>query len=69
MNRLFFLWAAVLLALASDALAQGTIPLRITCPPDQTNWVCGVSSTALVTYPAPTNTVGNCSFEIGRAHV
>ena len=47
---------------APPAVAQTPDPLRLTCPPDQTNWICGVSSTAPVTYPAPTPTGGSCSF-------
>jgi CubicO group peptidase (beta-lactamase class C family) len=49
-----------LLALASAVVAQSTNPLRIICPPNQTNWICGVSSFAFVSYPAPATT-GSCS--------
>ena len=45
-----------LLALASPAVAQTSTPLGINCPPNRTNWLCGVASTAIVTYPAPTTT-------------
>ena len=50
------------LALASTAHGQGGNPLRIFCPPDQTHWICGGSSTTPVTYPAPATTGANCSF-------
>ena len=44
MNIRTIIGAATLITLASliSSRAQGTIPLRITCPPDQTNCVCGV---------------------------
>lgn len=45
-----------LLALASSVVAQTSAPLSINCPPNRTNWHCGVASTAIVTYPAPTTT-------------
>ena len=48
-----------LLALVSTAVAQTSTPLRINCPPNRTNWHCGVASTAVVMYPAPTTT-GSC---------
>lgn len=47
-----------LLALVSAAVAQTSVPLRINCPPNLTNWVCG-GSFAFVNYPPPT-TVGSC---------
>ena len=49
----------LLTLLALDATGQQSNPLRINCPPNQTNWHCGVASTAIVTYPAPTTT-GSC---------
>ena len=55
------LLAIVGLSGSNSARAQGAEPLRITCPPEQTNWICGVNSTAPVTYPAPATTSGNCS--------
>jgi len=55
---LAILWMAGVLA----AFAQGTNPLNITCPPNQTNAICGVNSTVAVTYPPPIVTGGNCTF-------
>src|SRR6185503_7646607 len=54
-----FLLVPLLILLAVDAVAQQSNPLRITCPPNRTNWHCGVASTAVVTYPTPTTT-GSC---------
>jgi len=56
-----FLLLPLFVLLAADAMGQVTDPLRITCPPDRTNWICGVNSTAPVVYPPPTTT-GNCTF-------
>lgn len=58
MKKLLFLPLLMLVALADAALAQGTNPLRINCPANLTNWVCGVASTATVFYPPPTTTAG-----------
>ncbi len=53
---------ALALLIAPTAIhAQLVVPLRVACPPDQTNWICGVSSTVSVTYPAPTVSGGSCS--------
>jgi len=48
-----------LLALGSSTVAQTSTPLGINCPPNRTNWLCGVSSFAFVSYPLPTTT-GSC---------
>jgi len=50
-----------LLVLVSTTVAQIAPPLSINCPPNRTNWVCGVSSTAPVAYPPPTTSGGNCT--------
>ena len=49
-----------LLALGSSTVAQTSTPLTIDCPPNRTNWLCGVSSFAFVSYSLPT-TAGSCS--------
>jgi len=54
----FFL-ALLLSLLAREVAAQVSTSLQINCPPNRTNWVCGVSSFAVVTYPPPTTT-SNC---------
>ncbi len=51
----FFL-ALLLSLLAREVSAQVSTNLQINCPPSRTNWVCGVSSFAVVTYPPPTTT-------------
>ncbi len=48
-----------LLALGSSTVAQTSTPLTIDCPPNRTNWLCGVSSFAFVSYSLPTTT-GSC---------
>ena len=45
-----------LLALGSSTVAQTSTPLTIDCPPNRTNWLCGVSSFAFVSYSLPTTT-------------
>lgn len=54
-----FLFFAVVSGLTPAGFGQQSSPLRITCPPNRTNWHCGVASTAIVTYPTPTTT-GSC---------
>ena len=59
-SKQFLLLFSLLTAmLAAEAWGQQSIPLRINCPPNLTNWTCGVASTAIVTYPAPATT-GSC---------
>ena len=60
LNTLFTLLLAYL-ALTGNLFAQLVLPLRIDCPPDRTNWICGVASTAFVSYPTPTTSGGSCS--------
>ena len=46
----------LLAVLVTDALGQQSNPLRINCPPNRTNWTCGVAST--VSSPGATSCFG-----------
>jgi hypothetical protein len=74
--KLTLLSFVFVLAFVANAAAQGANPLRITCPPNQTHWVCDTASTAVISYPTPattadcpTNAAVTCHPQSGTAFV
>lgn len=57
-----FAWLLVGYGLFGWAQVRAQEPLRMECPVDFTHWVCGVESTARVSFPIPAVTGGTCRF-------
>lgn len=58
-SRQLLVLGVLLFLPALDASAQARF--GVNCPPDLTNWICGVNSVTPVAYPTPSTFGGNCS--------